>query len=204
MVISVTKRQEINLYLPHLRPTRDYLSASTTAAGFGLLLLLFLLVGLIKHMNNRSLNQEIEQQQLVVAQQQQQLETLKQELPKSHAAQLDAEIVELRAQIARRKAIGQLIDGKSIGNTKGFSRQLQSLAENANAQLSLSRFQLLNGGAQVAIAGQTKSAEAVPYYIEALRKSDSFKHSAFGQLHIERQSDSRLLSFTLNQKGETE
>lgn len=194
----MSKRQEVNLYLPQLRPRRDYLSAPMAFGGIGVLLLVMLLVGLGMHFNNRSLAAQIQQEQQVVSSLQQQVEEIQQHLPKSHAAQLDVEIVALREQIARRKAVGQLIDGKSIGNTKGFSRQLTSLAQSVTGDISLTGFELLDGGARVAVEGNTRSPQAVPRYVEALRETPSFKTAVFGSLRMDRQAATGLMTFTLN------
>lgn len=196
-----TMRQEINLYLPELRPKRDYLTAE--CCGYGLLGLCALVV-LVAALNWLSAGSEDEQLMLVqqrVDQINQTLDAIKARQPKPQGERLDAEIASLRQQLQRRKAIRELIEGRSIGNADGFSGQMQGLASASDGSLYLSTFALTQGGKQVAMQGKTRSASGVPRYVGALKSRQSFSGSQFGQLTIEQDKDSALMVFQMRIGG---
>ena len=194
----VNRRQDVNLYLPSLRPQRDYLSARYCLGGLGAATLILLLLALLQHQGGRSLQSDIASQKQQVTQLQQQLAELKQNLPRSQATQLDNEIADLRQQLERRRAISQLIDGRSMGNTEGFAGQMTGLAQSISSELSIHGFELQQGGKLVAVRGRTSLAREVPLYVEKLRALHNFRDSSFGQLSIRRREDSTLLDFSFD------
>ena len=191
-------RQEINLYLPGLRPQRDFLSARYCLSGLALVVLGLALLWGLEYRTTRLLKAEISSQQQQLEQLQQQLKLVKQTLPASRASELDDEIAQLRQQLQRRQAINRLIDGRSMGNTEGFSGQMTGLAQSVSKALSISGFDLQQGGKRVAVEGNALQAEEVPLYVEKLRALYSFRDSSFGQLNIRRGEKQGLLNFSFN------
>lgn len=196
----MTQRQEVNLYLPHLQPKVDYLAPALVVRGLAALLLIMVAIACFDVVQNIQLQQQLDVEQVQVDQLADQIEAVKQQLPESQAARLDQEIQQLGREVKRRKAISRLIDGQSIGNTAGFSEQLQSLARESSAELALTGFEFSSGGDVVSLQGETRHPEAVPYYVARLRDSDSFSNSLFGSLSIQRQDGSSRLQFSLNQQ----
>jgi len=199
----VNQRQEVNLYLPQLQPTVDYLSVAVVARGIVLLLFMLLMTVFFDVYQNQQLQGDIELRQTSIDSLQQQITHVKKQLPKSQAIRLDREIRALGVEIKRRQAISRLIDGQSIGNTEGFSEQLSMLSQKSSEKISLTQFGLSVGGDVVSLAGETRAPESVPAYIDRLRQSDSFSSSVFGPMSIFRQNSSALLNFSLNQKDES-
>jgi len=199
----VSQRQEVNLYLPQLQPTVDYLSVAVVARGIVLLLFMLLMTVFFDVYQNQQLQGDIELRQTSIDSLQQQITHVKKQLPKSQAIRLDREIRALGVEIKRRQAISRLIDGQSIGNTEGFSEQLSMLSQKSSTKISLTQFGLSAGGDVVSLVGETRTPESVPAYIDRLRQSDSFSTSVFGPMSIFRQNSSALLNFSLNQKDES-
>lgn len=199
----MSQRQEVNLYLPQLQPTVDYLSVTVVARGIILLVLMLLMTVCFDIYQNYQLRDDIELRQTSIDLLQQQITSVKKQLPKSQKIRLDREIRALGVEIKRRQAISRLIDGQSIGNTEGFSEQLSMLSQKSSKKISLTQFGLSVGGDVVSLAGETRAPESVPAYIDRLRQSDSFSSSVFGPMSIFRQDSSSLLSFSLNQKDES-
>jgi len=199
----VSQRQEVNLYLPQLQPTVDYLSVTVVARGIVLLVLMLLMTVSFDIYQNYQLRDDIELRQTSIDSLQQQITSVKKQLPKSQKIRLDREIRALGVEIKRRQAISRLIDGQSIGNTEGFSEQLSMLSQKSSEKISLTQFGLSVGGDVVSLAGETRAPESVPAYIDRLRQSDSFSSSVFGPMSIFRQNSSALLNFSLNQKDES-
>jgi len=199
----VNQRQEVNLYLPQLQPTVDYLSVAVVTRGIVLLVLMLVMTACFDLYQNYQLHDDLELRQTSIDSLQQQIISVKKQLPKSQKIRLDREIRALGVEIKRRQAISRLIDGQSIGNTEGFSEQLSMLSQKSSKKISLSQFGLSVGGGVVSLAGETRAPESVPAYIDRLRQSDSFSSSVFGPMSISRQNSSSLLSFSLNQKDES-
>lgn len=195
----MTDRQEVNLYLPRLRPSVDYFAPTMVARAVGVFLMILVAMALFDAYQNYALVALIEEQQQAMAERQTQLDDVKKRVPKSQGAHLERTIATMRSQVKRRQAISRLIDGQSIGNTQGFSRQLLALAEYSNDKLSLKGFQLQAGGKRIVLHGHARVAEAVPHYIELLRSSESFNDSVFGPLKIARANSGHSLNFSLNE-----
>ncbi|NIB44383.1 hypothetical protein HBA55_32615 [Pseudomaricurvus alkylphenolicus] len=196
---TTPSRQEINLYLPHLRPRLDYLSAPVVAAGLMAMVAVLVLLSALSGWQAGNLAEQLHQQKQRLATLEQQTEDFKSRLPASDADRLEAQITSISDEIERRRSISELIDGQSIGNAKGFSMAMDSLASQVNDQVALTGFDFIAGGRRIALAGQALSPEAVPLYVERLQVSEGFKDSLFGQLQIQRVPGKSHLSFSLNQ-----
>ena len=196
------KRQEINLYLPSLRPSRDPLQP--ILAGIYLLaaLLILSVMAVVDVFQNRSLQQEIALLQTQQQQLQSEADAIKAQLPKSRAKQLDKAIEEMRLQVERRQRIKGLVDAQNLGNAQGFSSQMVGMARQLQPGLALQAFTLSDGGAQVGFAGQVREAATVPRYIEKLQSEAAFTASQFGVMNIARQEDSALLAFNLSPESQ--
>lgn len=190
-------RQEVNLYLPHMRGADDLLSFKYSAFYIGTWLVLLLLMVVVKSWQGSSLQQELQQSETELAQLTTQVTELKERLPKSQGAQLDQDIAELRREVARRNAIKRLISGQDLGNASGFSSYMQGLARHANEQMALQGFQLSTGGITIGLQGEVQKAQVLPAYLAALQGDDDFSGSRFGAMQIVR--DEGRLQFSTNQ-----
>jgi Tfp pilus assembly protein PilN len=184
---NVTKapfRQEVNLYLPELRPQFDPLSPKLAAAACGVVAVLMLLMAAASYWQI----QAIEAQNLALQTQQQQLEKtvtdLRRSAPKSHAARIKLELDKLREDVASRQLIREIISGQNLGNAQGFSGHFHGFSRQVGRELALQRFYLSRGGAHVELQGVARKAAAVPRFVELLQGEASFKRATFGQLQI--------------------
>jgi Tfp pilus assembly protein PilN len=184
---NVTKapfRQEVNLYLPELRPQFDPLSPKLAAAACGVVAVLMLLMAAASYWQI----QVIETQNLALQTQQQQLEKtvtdLRRAAPKSHAARINLELEKLREDVASRQLIREIISGQNLGNAQGFSGHFHGFSRQVGRELALQRFYLSRGGAHVELQGVARKAAAVPRFVELLQGEAPFKRATFGQLQI--------------------
>lgn len=193
----MSKRQEVNLYLEHLRPQVDWLSPKLLAGYLGGWLLLLVAVVMFNSYQNTQLEDQLAAQQRALQVMTAQVQQLKGQLPKSRAAELDQQMKSLGAEVERRRAISRLISGQDLGNTAGFSAHLQGLARHSNASLSLQGFTLSQGGLVVALNGEVRQAQVLPAFLQALQAEPSFSDSHFGQLGITREE--QRLRFSMNE-----
>ena len=139
------------------------------------------------------LDTDTQELQLLTAQ----VQVLKGQLPKSRAAELDAEIARIAVEVERRQAIRRLISSQNLGNQEGFSESMNGLARHSNESLYLKSFSLQQGGTVVSLQGEVREAHFLPAYLEALQGDRSFRTSHFGPLNISRE-DQRL-HFSMNE-----
>lgn len=186
--------QQINLYLPELRPSQEKLTAANAGIGTGLFLALLILAGLWTWGQNLRAQARLAQLQQSEQAVEQSIQALTRALPPSEAAALQRELDELVQQRSRRQRIFSLIHAQNLGNRQGFSGLMTALARQHQAGLALEAFQFTGGGQMIALRGQAREAAAIPQYIQRLQTESALADSAFGRLSVERQS-SGLMAF---------
>lgn len=191
--------QSINLYLPEYRPKREWLSLRGSLIG----LALFLVAMMAMHWN-QSLNLQQLTEQVALLQQQessvkQQVEELKNRASRSNKQVLKQQIDSLRAAIANRNAIKQVMSGNSLGNQEGFSQHMYVLGEKRVDDLVINRFAITHGGEYVELEGFTSKPSSVPLYIHELQQVYVFSRAKFGFLSI--QEDGGAARFRLSGAG---
>lgn len=178
--------QQINLYLPEFRPNRDPLRSVHMLWGSVVLTVLLIFFSVYSSYHNAQLRQQIAAEQEALQAAQQQLQKLALQQPQNLRAQLDQEVLQLQTERKRRELLLTLISRQDLGNTSGFSAQLQTLARQSLESIALERFSLQQGGSYVELSGTTHSADQVPVYIQRLRSESSFAKVGFGVLRVER------------------
>jgi hypothetical protein len=190
--------QQINLYLPEFRPNREPLRAIHML--WGALVLLVLLVCFSVYSNHQH---GLLQTQLVAEQKAQetlqtQLKVLAAQKPAQASADLDVKITQLQKNVQRHQQILAMISSQDLGNDKGFSAQLNALAQASLNTISVQSFSLQRGGKYAELTGLTRSADQIPLYLQRLRKDPSFTDVGFGVLNIARDTEQGgLLKFSL-------
>lgn len=176
--------QEINLYVPELQPREVNFSA-----GFCLFASVFLIVVLcgIQLVANKALSslqrnvETLENQRVASSERIGQIKTSS---LFSNSMLLDQQIAELRTQINDRQNVGKIIEWQNLGNEEGFAHVLKSLARHSNNQFALQRIRLSAGGKTLEVAGETRRAEAIPLYLQALQADDNMAQTRFGLLSM--------------------
>lgn len=195
--------QQVNLYLAEFQPNREPLRSIHMLWGFMLCIGLLALVSLFSSKHNRELTLSIEQQRVQLEQLKMQVKQLEQQRPQNNLAELDAQILQLQLESARRDQIFSIIANKKLGNNTGFSAHLQAMGRQSLDTISLSVFSLDVGGSYAEFAGKTRAADQVPLYIQRLRAEPVFAQSAFGVLEIAPGTNNQgLFDFVLAKQSE--
>lgn len=200
----MSDRQEVNLYLAHLRPQVDWFSPKYLGVSMGVWLLILVLITLQESYHNSALEKRLNIQTQTLQDLTAQVQELKGRLPVSRAAELDVEMTRVAKEVERRQAIRRLLTGQNLGNQAGFSGSMQGLARHSNDSIYLKSFALQQGGAQVSLEGEVREAHFLPSYLDALQGDESFHNSHFGPLSIAREE--QRLRFSMNeslQKADT-
>ena len=176
--------QQINLYLPELRPKKQWITVNTLLAStVGLVVMLTL----IHFYNLRSLRSfdanviTIENQQVVAKQRVEKMKKLP--LPSNRNA-LDNRIEELQRAIKAREIVGFIIEDQNLGNAEGFAAAMDGLARQSINSVALSRIRLSSGGSVVELAGEMRKPEDIPLYLQRIQTEKSFYQSRFGLLSV--------------------
>ncbi len=184
--------QLVNLYVPELKPKKEWLTADSialVAIGFAILLVLAI-VFMQRHL------EEYEREIVLLEQQRSGIEARLNRIktmPRSiNSRQIDRKLTMLKNSIAQREQIGSIIEGQNLGNELGFSQYMLGVSRQSLETLSLNRIRLSRGGSFVELKGLTSNAEDVPRFIENLQTEESFRDSQFGLMSVA--ETSRLLS----------
>ena len=190
--------QQINLYLPEFRPNREPVRAVHIVWAGAALLLMLIVISWATSRESQKLQQSLTQEQQAMDALQVQLKALSSQRPAQANIDLDEKIALLQKNLQKRTQVLSMISQENLGNDKGFSDLLNALAAASLETISLESFAFSNGGAYVEMAGVTRGADQIPFYLQRLRDNPSFSHVGFGVLAIERSTLAPgLLKFTL-------
>ena len=190
--------QQINLYLPEFRPNREPLRAIHMLWGALVLLVLLVCFSVYSSHQHGLLQTQLVAEQKAQETLQTQLKVLAAQKPAQASADLDVKITQLQKNVQRHQQILAMISSQDLGNDKGFSAQLNALAQASLNTISVKSFSLQRGGKYAELTGLTRSADQIPLYLQRLRKDPSFTDVGFGVLSIERDTEQGgLLKFSL-------
>lgn len=192
-------KQQINLYLPIFRGELQPFSAQT---------MLYVLAGvaavLMLYYGYASWSLGPMKKELANAQQQyndalKRLETLGQQAQANQKdAALEQEVARLSAERDAKQQAFNNLTGGGLGNTKGFSAQIEGLARRRVEGVWLTNISIGEGGASFALNGGTLAPESVPVLLQALGKEPVFKGVEFKTLLMERsEKEPSRVDFTL-------
>lgn len=101
---------------------------------------------------------------------------------------LTAEINRLNREIEQKKSVAGLLEKGPFANTRGFSDHFVALAREHVDGAWLTRIEISDGGASLALKGITFSANLVPEYLQRLLQEQVFAQTSFNVLGMERSS----------------
>ncbi len=189
--------QQINLYLPELRPQRDWLSSRNAAWATLAFLVFVVIVQVIWHLRAHNLNEQIVERQQVVDEMQVRVNQL---MPKAVVVNqsLDNVVTQLELAIANRQKVRRIISGQNMGNSRGFRGSMLTLARQSHTDIALDHFTFSRGGNYVQMHGSARNAEAVPLFLQRLKPEPAFSSARFGLLSVSSESTAAdLLEFSL-------
>lgn len=183
--------QQVNLYLPEFQPRRVWLDVPQMGAALGVVLVLLIVMIFLSATRTEQMAEEVEAEREQLRELQSRVQTLAAELPARRGQNIEEQVAELRADVARREQILRLITQQNLGNADGFSEQLVSLARHVPDDLALSAFSLQSGGQYVEMIGRVRQPEVVPLYLQNLRRDNSFADVRLGVLEVAREPDDK-------------
>jgi Tfp pilus assembly protein PilN len=176
--------QQINFYLPEFQPNREPFRASQILLLLILLVILLTAVTIKSSFNNRELEKQLLSNKVQVDDLKGQLQQFVHLSPQTDVIVLDNQIARLKNDVVRKLQLLQVIAYQPLGNSTGFSAQLETMARQSSDNLSLSIFSLKAGGSYLEMVGQARTAGHVPAYIKALKTEASFREISFGVVDV--------------------
>lgn len=193
--------QQINLYHARFRPqTRMFpawfLLQATAIVVFGMLL-----TYVFAQQRVDAIEQEIE---IVARQEAAVLERLENIGPLINAVTGETnwaeQLDESLRMLAERQAVLNLIQGSTLGDTKGFSRHLRALSRQDLDGLWLTHIALSAMGDKTRLEGHAIRAELIPLYVQGLASEAPFAEQRFHHFQIDNPASKgeTALSFSMD------
>lgn len=176
--------QYVNLYLPELRPRRDYFSAVNSVLAVCIALAFLTTFHLIRSFELTHLRETVQDMEAHHKALQMTVTALKQETAGRNKNVLQSEIDKTREVFQSRQSILNVMSEQAFGNRTGFSGNLNTLREKMPDGVTLEQFGLYKGGLEVRLEGVSIKAESVPLYLSQLQQDDLFRHADFGQMTL--------------------
>jgi MSHA biogenesis protein MshI len=179
--------QQVNLYTPELRPTRQRLHAGTAGTMVGIVLVMLVAAMAFGRWHNQALEQQVER----LEQQNRNLESAVASMAgqvqaRQPDADLEASLARITETIARRQRLLERVEGLATHNHGGFSGRLSALARQVPEDLWLTAVRLQSLPSAMRLEGRTRSAELVPGYLARLGEEPAFKGETFGDFWLQR------------------
>ncbi|MEM9690151.1 MAG: hypothetical protein AAF917_11805 [Pseudomonadota bacterium] len=182
--------QTVNLLTPDERLSMQEFPARFQAKAAGILIAVMTLIAMFADFRVASIEDEMQVAELQEAAAVERLANLRATIDaemggQSWQDQLDDALGELQ----KRQAILTLVQGSTLGETRGFSPQLRALSRQHIEGIWLTYITLSAGGDQTRIEGQTIGAELVPMYVQNLIDEGPFARQRFNQFEIDNPID---------------
>lgn len=178
--------QQINLYLPEFRPETNAFRSRFMLQAASVFVIALILSYAVAHREISAVGSELE---IVAMQEAAALERLQNIRPlitaitgeRSWSEQLD----EVSQTLAERQSLLSLMQGNTLGDTKGFSRHLRALARQQIDGIWLTSIQLSPEGDSTRLDGHAIRAELVPLYVQELTTEPAFAQQRFNRFQID-------------------
>jgi len=176
--------QNVNLYVPELRPSKEWLSAkSLLTVSVGLVILL-IVAGVFSQQQLKRYEKSVETLEANTAAERDSIQILKEKSPANAGTNLDNSIEILKLQVRNLSLVAELIGSQNLGNKEGYSSRLNRLAIESNSNVSISKFRFSQGESKIELAGLTSDPTRLTQFIDALQNSNSFRNAVFGSFTV--------------------
>ena len=197
-------KQQINLYLPEFRVSKDPVTPRLMAQLVGGLVALMVLVSLFNMTSQRSLGGELAELEAVLAEETSRTARLDEEL--ARLSQNTALTTQLEVAEARLESSSQMLDFLSqtqLGNVVGFSDYFKDLSRASFEGISLAEFELNEGGRSVRLVGYALDSAMVPRFVDNINRGLSpLKNRRFSPSISRSSTADQMFQFELSTRRE--
>ena len=178
--------QQVNLYLPELRPRRELVTAVRLLQVTAAIVLVMVLTSLVNVLIRASLRSDVTELQAMVVAQVDRTDTIEREVAGRATDQALIREMETRElRLAQSRELYDFMSNTSLGNLTGYSAHLKDLSRASFPGLWLTEFSITGDATFVSLKGNAQLAAMLPDYVSRL---------AMGESVIRNKRFSRLLS----------
>lgn len=166
--------QQVNLYLPEFRPSREFINAIRVLQLGGFVIFVMAVMWANNFIKASTLRSDIQTTQSQLTAQTEITNQLQQNL--ARRASDPALVVELNEReqgLAESREMLEFLRGSNLGNISGFSEYVKDVSRAASEGLWLTQFNFMNGGQSVYLKGIAQQSAMVPEYINRLAAGKS-------------------------------
>lgn len=181
----------VNLYTDEFRPKRLWLTLPQMLLGWlGLLVLLLAWWGGSQWQlsQQQQANRQVQQQLLQLKQQSEALDA--QIKARQQDAGLTAELAKRRALLTGKQQLVSQLSGRASLKSQGMAGLLADLARVGGPDISVQTIRLEQG--RLSLAGQSRSSEAVPAWLDRFKQTQTLAGQGFAELQMQRDDAGRL------------
>lgn len=185
MSMSMSARQQVNLFNPAFQPQKQILSSATIALAVGAVIAGLGILALAGKMETDALRQQANSGAAQLEKRQARLAAANLEFaPRQKDASLDAQIAEALAQLTAMRHISGALSRGELGDTSGFAGYFKALARQSVHGLWLTGVTVGAGGSQIGIEGRAVDPAMVPGYLNRLTHEPLMQGKSFASLQI--------------------
>lgn len=197
-------KQQINLYLPEFRAKKDQITTFLMSQVLGGVLLTMVVITVFDVVTRWQLGNELEQQRSVLVEESRKTGQLEEQLARrSQNTELSTRLAQAEIRLSSSRQIRDFLGETKLGNVQGFSEYFKDLSRASVGGLSLTEFELFNGGESVRIAGEVSDSALVPRYVDNIRSgASSLNMQRFSPSISREDTGSQIYKFELSNASE--
>jgi Tfp pilus assembly protein PilE len=187
MSVSV---QQVNLYLPELRPRREWLTASNLLVLLAVLALVMLLAGVFSSWQRSNLQNELAAAQAALQEQSAITEQLERDVAsRATDQQLLREMNTREERLRQSRELFEFMSTTTLGNLQGYSEHMKDLSRASFQGLWLTQFSIVSDASFVTLQGSAQEAAMLPDFVGRLSMGESaIRNKRFSRLTSTRSS----------------
>ena len=166
--------QQVNLYLPEFKPSREFVNAVRVLQLASFVLLVMAVMWVNNSIKISILRSDIQTTQSQLTAQAEITNQLQQNLARRASdPALVEELAKREQALAESREMLEFLRGTNLGNITGFSEYVKDVSRATSEGLWLTQFDFLNGGENVYLKGIAQQSAMVPEFINRLAAGKS-------------------------------
>lgn len=166
--------QQINLYLPELRPNREWLTSARLVRTVAVTVVVMILLSGWNYWQRSGLQQTLASVQAELAAQTERTEQIERDAASRSSNQALLRDIETReARLGQSQELLEFLRNTTLGNSTGYSEYVKDLSRASFDGIWLTEFRISGGSDSVFLRGNALQTAMVPDYVGRLSGSQS-------------------------------
>lgn len=166
--------QQINLYLPELRPNREWMTAARLVKAVAIAIVVMILLSSWNYWQRSNLQAELAVVQGELTAQTERTEQIERDAASRTSNQALLRDIETReSRLAQSQELLEFLRNTTLGNSTGYSEYVKDLSRASFDGIWLTEFRIAGGSDSVYLRGNALQTAMVPDYVGRLSGSQS-------------------------------